>query len=34
MCDMLIGFSLVGYTSIQITVTLGCEYRLFVAVIT
>jgi hypothetical protein len=33
-CGMLIGFSRAGCTSIQITATLGYEYRLFVAVIT
>jgi hypothetical protein len=33
-CGMLIEVSPAGCTSIRITVTLGYEYRLFVAVIT
>jgi hypothetical protein len=33
-CVMLIGFSPTGCTSIRITMTLGYEYHLFVAVIT
>jgi hypothetical protein len=33
-CGVLIGFFPIGCTSIQITATLGYEYRLFVAVIT
>jgi hypothetical protein len=33
-CDVLIGFSPTGRTSIQIVVTLEYKYRLFVAVIT
>jgi hypothetical protein len=33
-CDVLVGFSPVGCTLIQITTTLRFEYRLFVVVIT
>jgi hypothetical protein len=33
-CGVLVWFSPVGCTSIQITMTLGYEYRLFVAIIT